>query len=240
VTLRDRTNPNSPPAAAWSALAFAARGKRATMHWLISLGWIGLFGVSLLDASPIPLPIPGTADLILLVLIAHKASPFLLVPLAVGGSVIGAYLTWSAGKKGGEEALRRYVPQRHYARITRWTKSHGAIAVALAAALPPPVPLLPFLLAAGALAVPRARFLISFTAARTVRYSIVTWLAVIYGRRMVHWWNQYLARYSAAISWTILALFVAALSWGIWKWKHVEPHSPGQEVAEARTVEART
>jgi membrane protein YqaA with SNARE-associated domain len=216
-------------------LFLAARSKHAALHWLISLGWIGVAGVSLLDASPIPLPIPGTADLILLVLVAHKGSPWLLVPLAVGGSIIGAYLTWSTGKKGGEAALRRYVPGRYYDRITRWTTSHGAIAVALAAILPPPVPLMPFLLAAGALAVPRGRFLVSFTAARTGRYGIVAWLAVIYGRQMVRWWNHYLARYSGVIGWTIFALFVTALSWGLWKWKHNNAQPGPQSVAEAST-----
>jgi membrane protein YqaA with SNARE-associated domain len=235
VFLRDGNTPKSPSDAARSALILAAPHRHATLHWLISLGWFGLSGVSLLDASPIPLPIPGTADLILLVLVAHKGSPWLLVPLAVAGSVIGAYLTWSTGKKGGEAALRRYVPQRYYDRITRWTTSHGAIAVALAAILPPPVPLLPFLLAAGALAVPPGRFLVSFTAARTARYGIVAWLAVIYGRQMVRWWNRYLAQYAGVIGWTILALFIAALSWGIWKWKHNRAQAGAQNVAEART-----
>jgi membrane protein DedA with SNARE-associated domain len=236
VFLRDRHAPNSASTAPRSALVLAAPHRRATLHWLISLGWIGLAGVSLLDASPIPLPIPGTADLILLALVAHKGSPWLLVPLAVIGSVIGAYITWSTGKKGGEPALRRYVPRRYYDRITSWTESHGAIAVALAAVLPPPVPLLPFLLAAGALGVPRGRFLASFTAARTVRYGIVAWLAVIYGRQMVHWWNRYLAQYAGVISWAILALFISALSWGIWRWKHNSARPGGaQNVAEART-----
>jgi membrane protein YqaA with SNARE-associated domain len=218
-----------------SALVLAAPNKHATLHWLISLGWIGLSGVSLLDASPIPLPIPGTADLILLALVAHKGSPWLLVPLAVVGSVIGAYITWSTGKKGGETALRRYVPRRHYKRITGWTTSHGAIAVALAAILPPPVPLMPFLLAAGALALPRGRFLASFTAARTTRYAIVAWLAVVYGRQMVHWWNRYLAQYAGVIGWTILALFIGALGWGIWKWKRSSAQPGTQKVVEART-----
>jgi membrane protein YqaA with SNARE-associated domain len=235
VSLGDRNIPNPSSAGAQSAFFLAARSKHAALHWLVGLGWIGLVGVSLLDASPIPLPIPGTADLILLVLVAHKVSPWLLVPLAVGGSIVGAYLTWSTGKKGGEAALRRYVPRRYYDRITRWTTSHGAIAVALAAILPPPVPLLPFLLAAGALAVPRGRFLVSFTAARTTRYGIVAWLAVIYGRHMVRWWNHYLAQYAGAIGWSIFALFVTALSWGLWKWKHDSPEPSAASVAEART-----
>lgn len=233
MSLRGRNKSRS--AAAHSALVLRAPQGHATLHWLISLGWIGLAGVSLLDASPIPLPIPGTADLILLLLVVHKGNPWLLVPLAVIGSVIGAYITWTTGKKGGEPALRRYVPRRYYNRITRWTGSHGALAIALAAVLPPPVPLLPFLLAAGSLGVPRGRFLASFTAARTARYGIVAWLGVTYGRQMVHWWNRYLAQYAGLIGWTILVLFVAALSWGIWKWKHSSAHAGTQSVAEART-----
>jgi membrane protein DedA with SNARE-associated domain len=234
VSLRGQNIPNQPTPAR-AALALAAPHRHAALHWLISLGWIGLSGVSLIDASPIPLPIPGTTDLILLVLVARKGSLWLLVPLAVVGSVIGAYITWTTGKKGGEAALRRYVPRRYYDRITRWTKSHGAIAVALAAFLPPPVPLMPFLLAAGALAVPRGRFLVSFTAARTARYGIVAWLAVIYGRQMVRWWNRYLGQYAGVIGWVILALFVAAFSWVIWKWKHNSAQPSAQNVAEART-----
>jgi len=49
------------------------------MRWLLGMGWIGLFSVSLLDACPIPLPVPGTTDLFLLVLVVrHKSSLWLL------------------------------------------------------------------------------------------------------------------------------------------------------------------
>ncbi|HEX6495129.1 MAG TPA: VTT domain-containing protein [Acidobacteriaceae bacterium] len=212
------------------AAAHPARARHSTMHWLISLGWIGLFGVSLLDACPFPLPIPGTTDLLLLVLVARKGSPWALVPLAVGGAVVGAFTTWSVGKKGGEKALRRYVPERYYDRITNWVKKYGASGVALAAINPPPVPLMPFLAAAGALGVTRGRFLTAFTLARSARYALVAWLGVLYGHQMVRWWNQYLARYSGAIGWAILALFLAAFAWAIWQWRrsgarHAEAHA---------------
>jgi membrane protein YqaA with SNARE-associated domain len=201
------------------AAAHPARSRHATMHWLISLGWVGLFSVSLIDACPFPLPIPGTTDLLLLLLVVRKGRLWVLVPLAVGGAVVGAFITWSAGKKGGEKALRRYVPERYYERITNWMKKYGATAVALAAINPPPVPLMPFLAAAGALGVPRGRFLAAFTLARTARYALVAWLGVRYGHHMVHWWNQYLARYSGAIGWAILAVFIAAFAWGFWQWR---------------------
>jgi membrane protein DedA with SNARE-associated domain len=68
------------------------------------------------------------------------------------------------------------------------------------------------------LGVTRNRFLIAFGSARALRYSIVAWLGVRYGRQMIRWWNHYLADYSGAISWSILALFIAAFGWAFWKW----------------------
>jgi membrane protein YqaA with SNARE-associated domain len=189
------------------------------MRWLVHLGAVGLFGVSLLDACPFPLPIPGTTDLLLLILIARRGSPWLLVPLAVGGAVVGAFTTWSAGKKGGEPALRRYVPERYYDRITGWVKKHGAAGVALSAINPPPIPLMPFLVAAGALGVPLGRFLAAFAAARTARYALIAWLGMRYGRHMIRWWNLYLADYAGLFAWGLLALFSLGFAWGFWKWR---------------------
>ena len=69
------------------AAAQSSATKHRTMHWLVHLGAVGLFGISLLDACPFPLPIPGTADLLLLILIARSGNPWLLVGLAVAGAV---------------------------------------------------------------------------------------------------------------------------------------------------------
>lgn len=212
------------------ALAAAAHstGKHHAMRWLVHLGAVGLFGVSLLDACPIPLPIPGTTDLLLLILIARRGNPWLLVALAVGGAVAGAFTTWSVGKKGGEPTLHRYVPKRYYERITGWVKKHGAVVVALSAINPPPVPLMPFLVAAGALGVPRGRFLATFAGARTARYALVAWLGMRYGRQMIHWWNLYLADYSGVIAWGILALFMLGFAWALWKWRRKGAHQAAQ------------
>jgi membrane protein YqaA with SNARE-associated domain len=212
------------------ALVAAAHntGKHHAMRWVIHLGAVGLFGVSLLDACPFPLPIPGTTDLLLLVLIARRGNPWLLVVLAVAGAVVGAFTTWSAGKKGGEPALRHYVPHRYYDRITGWVKKHGAAGVALSAINPPPIPLMPFLVAAGALGVPRGRFLVSFAAARAARYGVVAWLGVRYGRQMIRWWNQYLADYSGVIGWGVLALFILAFAWAFWQWRRKGAHHAPQ------------
>jgi membrane protein YqaA with SNARE-associated domain len=189
-------------------------------HWLIHLGAVGVFVVSVIDSSIIPLPLPGSTDLLILLLVANRGDPWLLAVAAISGSVIGGYLTWSAGKKGGESMLQHYVPQRFLKPISRWVEKHGVLTVLVASILPPPIPLTPFLLSAGALGIRRNPFLISFGIARTVRYSFLAWLGVAYGRRVIHSWSNYLAGWSAVVVWTFAGLLVAAVVFGILKYRH--------------------
>jgi membrane protein YqaA with SNARE-associated domain len=149
-------------------------------HWLTHLRAPGLFSVAVVDSSPIPLPLPGSTDLLLLWLVAYGGDPWLLASIAIAGSLAGGYATWDLGRKGGEGALRRYVPARLLRRVTGWVERHRIIAVFLPAVLPPPIPLLPFALAAGALGVSRGRFLAIYGAARTLRYSLIAWIGVVY------------------------------------------------------------
>jgi membrane protein YqaA with SNARE-associated domain len=168
-------------------------------HWLTHLGALGLFSVAVVDSSVIPLPLPGSTDLLLLWLVAHSGNPWLLAPCAIIGSILGGYTTWHIGRRGGEEALRRYVPAR------------------LPALLPPPIPLLPFALASGALEVSRRRFLIVFGAARSLRYSFVAWLGVTYGRRIVRLFSGSLQKWSTPLLCVFVVLLVIGVCYGIWK-----------------------
>jgi len=83
--------------------------------------------------------------------------------------------------------------------------------------LPPPIPLLPFLLASGALGVARGRFLVIYGAARTLRYSFVAWLGVTYGRRIVRLWSQNLQKWSTPLLIVFVTLLLAGVCYGIWK-----------------------
>src|ERR1035437_9814565 len=161
----------------WPAPLPALRLRPLLMpHWLTHLGALGLFFVAVVDSSVIPVPLPGSTDLLLLWLVAHSGNPWLLAPCAVAGSILGGYTTWSVGSKGGETALRHYVPARLLGRIVGWVERHRLLAVFLPAVLPPPIPLLPFALASGALGVSRSLFLGVFGAARTLRFSFIAWL----------------------------------------------------------------
>jgi uncharacterized membrane protein YdjX (TVP38/TMEM64 family) len=116
--------------------------------------------------------------------------------------------------------LQRYVPKRFLNSLSGWVKRRGVISVCTAAILPPPIPLLPFLLAAGALGIQRKKFLWSFAIARTARYSLIAWLGATYGRRMLRLWSRYLAGWSGVILWIFIGLLIAAILFGIWKYRH--------------------
>ncbi len=191
------------------------------LRWLASLGGLGIFGVSIVDSSVIPLPVPGSTDFLLLLLAAHRGSTAVtaiwLALCAIAGSLLGGYLTWSAGRKGGEVALERYVPNRFLRRITGWVQKHGAWSVGVSAMLPPPVPLTPFLLAAGALNVPRGRFMLFFGIARTLRYGLLAWVGVTYGHHVVRTWLKSMDDWSSTILLAYGGLVLLGICFGLWK-----------------------
>jgi membrane protein YqaA with SNARE-associated domain len=189
------------------------------LHWLMGFGTVGLFAVSMIDSSIIPLPVPGSTDLLLILLVAHRGDPVLAAVAATVGSILGGYLTWATGEKGGEAALHRYLPKRFGRRLSKWVEKSGTVAVTVSALLPPPFPLMPLLLAAGALGVSRKKFLISFGLARTFRYALVAWLAATYGRAVVRAFRHYLSGWSTPLIWIYLGLVAAGILYGLWKFR---------------------
>ena len=222
----------------WAGMSFwatpAKQAQRAsTLHWLSHLGLPGVFGVAIIDSSPIPLPIPGTTDLLLLWLVAHKGNPFYLVASAVAGGLVGGYLSWQVGRKGGEEMLKRRVPARLLNPVHRWVESNPILSVFIPAMMPPPVPLSPFVLAAGALGVPVGRFMAAFGAARAIRYSLVAWLGVTYGRHVVRLWTTTLDKWQTPLMWTFGTLFAGGIVFAIVKMRQAKTNPKARQVGES-------
>ena len=204
------------------ALFLARAVQRSSMPlWLTHMGALGLFAVAVVDSSFIPLPLPGSTDLLLLWLVAYGGNPWLLAAMAIAGSLVGGCATWDLGHKGGEAALQRHVPARFLKRIAGWVKRHSVLAVFLPALLPPPVPLLPFALAAGALGVTPRRFMVVYGSARALRYSLIAWIGVVYGRHAIRVWSATLQKWSTPLMCVFVGLLLAGTCYGIWKMRGV-------------------
>jgi membrane protein DedA with SNARE-associated domain len=76
-----------------------------------------------------------------------------------------------------------------------------------------------FLIAAGALGLSLKRFLLAFATARLLRYSLIAWLAVAYGRRIVRLWSGTLSQWSTPLLWLFVALLLCGLTYSIWRFR---------------------
>jgi len=191
-----------------------------TMAFFFHLGIAGLFLVALVDSSFVPLPIPGLTDILLIVYAAAHENPVLLVAIAVTGGAAGGLIGHAAGRAGGMKFLAKHVPAGVLERVTRWTEGHALLAVALPALLPPPMPLTPFVLVAGAVHMSRRRFATAFTLSRLARYSVSVWLGIHYGRHVLHLWNEFSRRWGTTFLaglWTFLVVFTGIGIWKIWQ-----------------------
>jgi len=189
----------------------------------MQLGGVGLLALAVIDSSVVPIPLPGSTDLVLLLLTGFRSSsvrsPLEYASCAFAGSVIGGYMTWAAGKKGGEAALAKLGKGRFVHRVQSEMKTHGMISVFLAALIPPPVPLMPFLLAAGALGLSQARFLASYCAGRAARYGTIAWTGYRYGRGVIGLWQKYLSAWTMPILSAYISLIVLGAGYGFWRYR---------------------
>lgn len=204
----------SPPSA--SLVSRRLRRARA-LHWLAHWGVLGIFAVGVLDFSVIPLPLPNSTDLFLLWLTARGGNPWVLAAGALAGSLVGGYTTWHIGAQGGRAALRRYASARWLQPVSAWVVRHPHLTGLLCPFLPPPVPMAPLVLASGALGVARRRFFLMLGAGLSLRYALIAWLGVRYGRLVVHLWARVLRKGSGPLLWSVAAVLLIAAGCGAWR-----------------------
>jgi membrane protein YqaA with SNARE-associated domain len=178
---------------------------RQTRHWIYHLGGVGFIPLGLLDASIIP--VPGSMDVLTIVLASRDGELwFYYALMATAGSVIGGVVTYRLARKGGKEMLARRFSARTlkkvYALFERW----GFSSITVPALLPPPVPMVPFVLAAGAMQYSVRKFLAALTLGRAVRYTLLAFLAARYGRSML----RFISENGNPVVLTIIGLIAAA------------------------------
>jgi membrane protein YqaA with SNARE-associated domain len=195
----------------------AAAPRSKLMHFLLSFGLVGLFLVSIVDSSFIPLPIPGVTDIMVVVLAAQHSNLILLVGITTLGSALGGLFSHKVGQAGGMAFIEKHISPRIFRRVCDWMERHAVLSVALPAILPPPMPLSPFVLAAGALQMSRKKFMISFTVSRFLRHCAAAAIGIYFGPHVLHIWNLFSRKWAVPILIGIWSVILVSVGFALWR-----------------------
>ena len=164
--------------------------EHSVRHWLYRLGGIGLIALGLADNSVVPLP--GSMDAFTILLAsAHREYWWYYAIMATAGAVLGGYVTYRLAAKGGKEALEKRIGKNRAEKVYKKFDKGGFLTVLVGAMLPPPFPIVPVLLAAGALQFPRKQFLAALAIGRGARFFIEAWLGHRYGTHILAFFQMY-------------------------------------------------
>ena len=151
----------------------------------------------------------------------HGEIFWIFPPIVTMLSLVGAALTYWVGRSAGDVGLPRLVSSRHLDRMKATVQKAGAGTLAVAAVLPPPFPLTPFVLTCGALGLDRWRFFLVFGVMRLIRFGAVALLARQYGDRV----RQMLASpdLQTGMMVFVLVAFAAMVAWGVMLFRRTRP-----------------
>jgi membrane protein YqaA with SNARE-associated domain len=162
-------------------------------HWLQaavgSFGGVGLLLVAFLDSSVFTFPVINDLLVIHLSIKSPAKMPYYAL-MATLGSLAGCVFLYFLARKGGEIAFRHHAGP-HADRIHTWVNRNGFLTILIAAMLPPPLPLKPFVLAAGVFEVPLRAFTLALVLARALRYFGEGYFAIRYGTEAIHYLGKH-------------------------------------------------
>ena len=149
------------------------------------LGAAGLFGLAILDSSPLP-TFAGPDILIVILVVTHRTPWYECGAAATLGSVIGAYLTFRLARRAGhayiESKFGRHKVPKLLEFFSRWETS----TLVASTAIPFPFPTSLFFAAAGVSnKCSTKKFLAIVAACRAVRYFGIAVLGERYGRHVI-------------------------------------------------------
>ena len=177
------------------------------IRFLRDLGAPGLMGLAFVDSAGIPTG--GGPDWVLLVMVSESQllmELLLFVPVAVFGSTLGCLVPYHIGRRGGHLVLNRFEVERQET-VRDKIDRYGLWAVAFSVVAPPPYPMKLFILSAGVFGMPLGKFVLAVVMGRTLRYSMVGYLAVCYGERATELLRTNFATLAAVLA-GVVALFL--------------------------------
>ena len=170
--------------------------------------------MGVMDSSFLFLPFGN--DLLVVAFVArhHDAWP-IYVASAVCGSTLGVVLLDLVARKGGEAGITKIAGEKQFRSLKRRFEKYGAWGLVLACLSPPPFPFTMVVAVTSALDYPRLKLLGTVAASRTVRFTVLSILAILYGRGILRLMN------TPAFKWTIIVftcLCIVGSVFSVMKW----------------------
>ena len=187
---------------------------RELLTFFLQLGALGILLVSIADDSFLFLPIGS--DLLTVILVARNHEKLVLYVLAgTVGSTIGVFLLDIICRKGGEAMLTRLVKPKLLGFLKQRMEQHAAMVVIVTCLAPPPYPFGAAIAVASAFQYPRQRLLILVFIARAVRFSLIGWAAIYFGRRILRIANssEFLWFMGAFIAFCLIGSILSVIHW---------------------------
>jgi len=174
-------------------------------RWAMALGPWGIFLVSLGDSALIPMP-QGVDALLIAQSVAAPSSAYLAAALAVLGSLLGSLILYWLSRRGGQIMLERKASKSGIVRMRRQVEEYGALVLFFPTAIPLPLPMKLFVIAAGVFQMRLLPFCAVLVVARSIRYFGEAYVAVRYGEQATAFLKQ-----NALLGLGIAAILVALL-----------------------------
>jgi membrane protein YqaA with SNARE-associated domain len=180
---------------------------------LAAWGPLGAFFLAMVDSAGIPLP-AGVDALLILTASTNPGAGYLAALCASIGSLIGAFVLFWIGRKGGQMVLARHTTTPRAQRFRRWFSHYGLVTVFVPKAVPLiPLPTKVFVLSAGAFGTAPLQFGVVVMAARLLRYFGIVFLASRLGDDTLPWLRSHvwlLVGVALALSAAIMVLMYLA------------------------------
>ena len=127
----------------------------------------------------------------------------------------GVFLLDLVARKLGETGVQKIAGQRRFKYLKKKIDQRGAVFLALACLSPPPFPFTMLVAVTSALAYPRTKLLAIVAVCRTVRFLILSYLAIQYGERILQIIGTPAFKYTM-ITFAIICVIVSSFSIAKW------------------------
>ncbi|HTV06851.1 MAG TPA: VTT domain-containing protein [Acidobacteriaceae bacterium] len=164
-------------------LAFYKKYSGLLLKLLAPLGLWGIFLLSALDSSSIPVPIDA-----FVAFYAWRDSHHFYLPviMAALGSAFGGLIPYFIGRAGGEIFLLKRIDRARYEALLHKFERQEFLALMVPSMLPPPTPWKLFVFGAGVFEVGTVNYLLAVFTGRIIRFGVEGLLVIRYGPQIIH------------------------------------------------------